>query len=156
MIKIIITTDINGFLVPLENPIKEMEGNIVAFDPTLYSLLIEYEDFKCRNIVLYSDDVLVPTPRFIYSTNLDKLLRDYYRYCSEVDFIVLGGKRLFDDILERNETCEITLTILNRSVESEEQLDINSIINNEKNKTSTMDVLEDGTEVYTISRKKQE
>ena len=69
--------------------------------------------------------------------------------------MVLGGKELFEVMLERDETCEINLKILNKEVEGEEQLDVNVIINSTKNTKYTMDVLDDGTEVYTIEREKQ-
>ena len=155
MIKIIITTDIDGTIIPLEEITEDMYGNIIILDHTLYHLLMLEELYKCRSRVIYSDNILVDTPSLIYSTDIDKLLRDYYRYCSDVDFMVLGGKELFEIMLERDETCEINLKILNKEVEGEEQLDINAIINNVKNTGCTMDVLDDGTEVYTIEREKQ-
>ena len=155
MIKIIITTDIDGTIIPLEEITEDMYGNIIILDHTLYHLLMLEELYKCRSRVIYSDNILVDTPSLIYSTDIDKLLRDYYRYCSDVDFMVLGGKELFEIMLERDETCEINLKILNKEVEGEEQLDINAIINNVKNTRCTMDVLDDGTEVYTIEREKQ-
>ena len=155
MIKIIITTDIDGTIIPLEEITEDMYGNIIILDHTLYHLLMLEELFKCRSRVIYSDNILVDTPSLIYSTDIDKLLRDYYRYCSDVDFMVLGGKELFEIMLERDETCEINLKILNKEVKGEEQLDINAIINNVKNTRCTMDVLDDGTEVYTIEREKQ-
>ena len=58
-------------------------------------------------------------------------------------------------MLERDETYEINLKILNKEVEGEEQLDVNAIINSAKNTKCTMDVLDDGTEMYTIEREKQ-
>lgn len=155
MIKIIITTDIDGTIIPLEEITEDMYGNIIILDHTLYNLLMSEELFKCRSRVIYSDNILVDTPSLIYSTDIDKLLRDYYRYCSDVDFMVLGGKELFEVMLERDETCEINLKILNKEVEGEEQLDVNAIINSVKNTKCTMDVLDDGTEVYTIEREKQ-
>ena len=155
MIKIIITTDINGTIIPLEEITEDMYGNIIILDHTLYHLLMLEELFKCRSRVIYSDNILVDTPSLIYSTDIDKLLRDYYRYCSDVDFMVLGGKELFEILFERDETYEINLKILNKEVEGEEQLDVNAIINNAKNTRYTMDVLDDGTEVYTIEREKQ-
>lgn len=155
MIKIIITTDIDGTVIPLEEITEDMYGNIIILDHTLYNLLMSEELFKCRSRVIYSDNILVDTPSLIYSTDIDKLLRDYYRYCSDVDFMVLGGKELFEVMLERDETCEINLKILNKEVEGEEQLDVNAIINSAKNTKCTMDVLDDGTEVYTIEREKQ-
>lgn len=155
MIKIIITTDINGTIIPLEEITEDMYGNIIILDHTLYHLLMLEELFKCRSRVIYSDNILVDTPSLIYSTDIDKLLRDYYRYCSDVDFMVLGGKELFEIMFERDETYEINLKILNKEVEGEEQLDVNVIINNAKNTRYTMDVLDDGTEVYTIEREKQ-
>lgn len=155
MIKIIITTDIDGTIIPLEEITEDMYGNIIILDHTLYNLLMLEELFKCRSRVIYSDNILVDTPSLIYSTDIDKLLRDYYRYCSDVDFMVLGGKELFEVMFERNETYEINLKILNKEVEGEEQLDVNAIINNVKNTKCTMDVLDDGTEVYTIEREKQ-
>jgi dihydrofolate reductase len=155
MIKIIITTDIDGTIIPLEEITEDMYGNIIILDHTLYNLLMLEELSKCRSRVIYSDNILVDTPSLIYSTDIDKLLRDYYRYCSDVDFMVLGGKELFEVMLERDETCEINLKILNKEVEGEEQLDTNVIINSAKNTKYTMDVLDDGTEVYTIEREKQ-
>jgi hypothetical protein len=155
MIKIIITTDINGTIIPLEEITEDMYGNIIILDHTLYNLLMLEELSKCRSRVIYSDNILVDTPSLIYSTDIDKLLRDYYRYCSDVDFMVLGGKELFEVMLERDENCEINLKILNKEVEGEEQLDVNVIINSAKNTKYTMDVLDDGTEVYTIEREKQ-
>jgi dihydrofolate reductase len=155
MIKIIITTDIDGTIIPLEEITEDMYGNIIILDHTLYNLLMLEELSKCRSRVIYSDNILVDTPSLIYSTDIDKLLRDYYRYCSDVDFMVLGGKELFEAMLERDETCEINLKILNKEVECEEQLDVNAIINSAKNTKYTMDVLDDGTEVYTIEREKQ-
>ena len=155
MIKIIITTDINGTIIPLEEITEDMYGNIIILDHTLYHLLMLEELFKCRSRVIYSDNILVDTPSLIYSTDIDKLLRDYYRYCSDVDFMVLGGKELFEIMFERDETYEINLKILNKEVEGEEQLDVKAIINNAKNTRYTMDVLDDGTEVYTIEREKQ-
>ena len=155
MIKIIITTDINGTIVPLEEVTEDMYGNIIILDHTLYNLLMLEDLSKCRSRVIYSDNILVDTPSLIYSTDIDKLLRDYYRYCSDVDFMVLGGKELFEVMFERDETYEINLKILNKEVEGEEQLDVNTIINNVKNTRYTMDVLDDGTEVYTIEREKQ-
>jgi dihydrofolate reductase len=155
MIKIIITTDIDGTIIPLEEITEDMYGNIIILDHTLYNLLMLEELSKCRSRVIYSDNILVDTPSLIYSTDIDKLLRDYYRYCSDVDFMVLGGKELFEAMLERDETCEINLKILNKEVEGEEQLDVNAIINSSKNTKYTMDVLDDGTEVYTIEREKQ-
>ena len=152
MIKIIITTDIDGTIIPLEEITEDMYGNIIILDHTLYSLLMLEELSKCRSRVIYSDNILVDTPSLIYSTDIDKLLRDYYRYCSDVDFMVLGGKELFEVMLERDETCEINLKILNKEVEGEEQLDVNAIINNVKNTRCTMDVLDDGSEMYTIER----
>lgn len=155
MIKIIITTDIDGTIIPLEEITEDMYGNIIILDHTLYHLLMLEELFKCRSRVIYSDNILVDTPSLIYSTDIDKLLRDYYRYCSDVDFMVLGGKELFEIMFERDETYEINLKILNKEVEGEEQLDVNAIINSAKNTKCTMDVLDDGTEVYTIEREKQ-
>ena len=152
MIKIIITTDIDGTIIPLEEITEDMYGNIIILDHTLYSLLMLEELSKCRSRVIYSDNILVDTPSLIYSTDIDKLLRDYYRYCSDVDFMVLGGKELFEVMLERDETCEINLKILNKEVEDKEQLDVNAIINNVKNTRCTMDVLDDGSEMYTIER----
>lgn len=152
MIKIIITTDIDGTIIPLEEITEDMYGNIIILDHTLYNLLMLEELFKCRSRVIYSDNILVDTPSLIYSTDIDKLLRDYYRYCSDVDFMVLGGKELFEVMFERDETYEINLKILNKEVEGEEQLDVNAIINNVKNTRCTMDVLDDGSEMYTIER----
>lgn len=152
MIKIIITTDINGTIIPLEEITEDMYGNIIILDHTLYNLLMLEELSKCRSRVIYSDNILVDTPSLIYSTDIDKLLRDYYRYCSDVDFMVLGGKELFEVMFERDETYEINLKILNKEVEGEEQLDVNTIINNVKNTRYTMDILDDGSEMYTIER----
>lgn len=152
MIKIIITTDIDGTIIPLEGITEDMYGNIIILDHTLYNLLMLEEVSKCRSRVIYSDNILVNTPSLIYSTDIDKLLRDYYRYCSDVDFMVLGGKELFEVMFERDETYEINLKILNKEVEGEEQLDVNAIINNVKNTRCTMDVLDDGSEMYTIER----
>lgn len=152
MIKIIITTDINGTIVPLEEITEDMYGNIIILDHTLYNLLMLEDLSKCKSRVIYSDNILVDTPSLIYSTDIDKLLRDYYRYCSDVDFMVLGGKELFEVMFERDETYEINLKILNKEVEGEEQLDVNAIINNVKNTKYTMDVLDDGSEMYTIER----
>ena len=152
MIKIIITTDINGTIIPLEEITEDMYGNIIILDHTLYNLLMLEELSKCRSRVIYSDNILVDTPSLIYSTDIDKLLRDYHRYCSDVDFMVLGGKELFEVMFERDETYEINLKILNKEVEGEEQLDVNTIINNVKNTRYTMDVLDDGSEMYTIER----
>ena len=155
MIKIIITTDIDGTIIPLEEITEDMYGNIIILDHTLYHLLMLEELYKCRSRVIYSDNILVDTPSLIYSTDIDKLLRDYYRYCSDVDFMVLGGKELSEIMFKRDETYEINLKILNKEVEGEEQLDVNAIINSAKNTKCTMDVLDDGTEVYTIEREKQ-
>lgn len=152
MIKIIITTDINGVIVPLEEITEDMYGNIIMIDHTLYHLLITEEIFNCRSRVIYSDNVLVDSPSLIYSTDIDKLLRDYYRYCSDVDFMVLGGKTVFEAMFERNEDCEIILKVLNEEIGGEEQLDINVILNDERNNRYTMDVLDDGSEMYTIER----